>query len=137
MISDTGDSALDEARVEQIRIDQQRQAPAPPTGEAGALAEAMQNQHVADEVNAAARRMYLGVPDDVMAKVSPFQQYVVVDMLTQTVNGTNYFFKIQVGEAEFIHLRVWLSLFGDMPQLVALKKGPEAAKPLAYFEPSD
>ena len=52
----------------------------------------------------------------------------------QVVAGTNYFFKVQVADAEFVQLRVFLSLFGDAPQLVALRKGEEAAGPLQYFE---
>ena len=77
-----------------------------------------------------------------MAKVTPFEQYTVLDTLTQVlcgvrpptllptklaascvyalqvVAGTNYFFKVQVAEAEWVWLRVFLSLFGDEPKLV-------------------
>ena len=52
----------------------------------------------------------------------------------QVVAGTNYFFKVRIAETEFIHIRVYVSLFGDLPQLVALLKGPEAAGALVYFE---
>ena len=45
----------------------------------------------------------------------------------QVEQGTSYFFKVQVAEAEFIQLRVFLSMFGDAPQLVALRKGVDAA----------
>ena len=124
----------DEAREEVIRRDQIREAPEMPGGTHLASAAAMQNQHVADEVNGAARRRYLGVPDDITAKVTPFEQYTVVEMLTQVSAGTNYFFKIQIADAEFIHLRVFASLFGDLPKVVAMKKGEEAAAALSYFD---
>ena len=114
-------------------------------------------------VNAAARRGYLGIPNDGrLVKVTAFEQYVVVDMLTQVARcpprpacsqpasrlhparcclqveqGTSYFFKVQVADAEFIQLRVFLSLFGDAPQLVALRKGAEAAGPLQCFEAAE
>ena len=94
------------------------------------------------------------------------EQYVVVDMLThrwhdahptarlpartlrpacshparcccQVEQGTSYFFKVQVAEAEFIQLRVFLSIFGDAPQLVALRKGVDAAGPLRCFEAAE
>ena len=126
----------DAARAEVIRADQVRDAPMMPGGAQAATAAAMQNQHVADDVNAAARRLYLGVPEDVLAKVTPFEQYQVVEMLTQVVAGTNYFFKIQIADSEFIQLRVFCSLFGDLPKIVAMRRGAEAAAPLTYFDAS-
>ena len=62
----------------------------------------------------------------------------------QVEQGTSYFFKVlffkvQVAEAEFIQLRVFLSMFGDAPQLVAaaLCKGVDAAGPLQCFEAAE
>tara|TARA_B100000787_G_C15987243_1_gene204234 strand:- start:234 stop:470 length:237 start_codon:yes stop_codon:yes gene_type:complete len=55
----------------------------------------------------------------------------------QVEQGTSYFFKVQVAEAEFIQLRVFLSMFGDAPQLVALRKGVDAAGPLQCFEAAE
>ena len=55
----------------------------------------------------------------------------------QVEQGTSYFFKVQVVEAEFIQLRVFLSMFGDAPQLVALRKGVDAAGPLQCFEAAE
>jgi hypothetical protein len=52
----------------------------------------------------------------------------------QVVNGTNYFFKVKIAAFEFIHLRVHVSLFGDEPKLVAMRKGEVAAGPLEFFE---
>lgn len=126
--------------MEIIESDQRREPPAMCGGAAQqATAVAMQNQHIADEVQAAARRAYLGEEEKNAASsstktTSPFDRYIVTEMLTQVVAGTNYFFRVQIADAEFIHLRVFSSLFGDMPELVALKKGADAAGPLAYFD---
>jgi hypothetical protein len=79
----TGDEGSDAARQEVLEQDAARAAPAPPGGAQAATAAAMQNQHVADEVSGAARRMYLDIPGDVMAKVTPFERYEVVDLMTQ------------------------------------------------------
>ena len=149
------DPDLDAARTELIRSDQERTPVELAVGVHAASAAAMQNQHVADDVNAAARRAYLGITDDVSAKLVPFDRFVVVDVLTQVARcvpacdpacshpscrclqveqGTIYFFKVQIADTEFIQLRVFLSLFGDAPQLVALRTGVEAAGPLQCFD---
>ena len=82
------DPDLDAARTELIRSDQERTPVELAVGVHAASAAAMQNQHMADDVNAAARRKYLGITDDVSAKLTPFEQYVVVDMLTQVARCT-------------------------------------------------
>ena len=56
-------------------------------------------------------------------------------LAAQVVNGTNYFFKLKIAASECIHLRVHVSLFGDKPKHVAMRKGEVAAGPLEYFEP--
>lgn len=130
----TGDAELDDARAELLNND--RSTPPALLGGtvAAAAAETAQNQHVADEVNAAARRAYLEIPEGVMAKLTPFDEYTVVEMLTQVVAGQNYFFKVRIADDEFIQIRVHVSLFGDPPQLVALRKGTDAQGNLGYFE---
>ena len=75
------DPDLDAARTELIRSDQERTPVELAVGVHAASAAAMQKQHMADDVNGAARRKYLGITDDVSAKLTPFEQYVVVDML--------------------------------------------------------
>ena len=77
------DPDLDAARTELIRSDQERTPVELAVGVHAASAAAMQNQHVADDVNAAARRAYLGITDDMSAKLVPFDRFVVVDVLTQ------------------------------------------------------
>ena len=77
------DPDLDAARTELIRSDQERTPVELAVGVHAASAAAMQNQHVADDVNTAARRAYLGITDDVSAKLTPFDRFVVVDVLTQ------------------------------------------------------
>ena len=46
------------------------------------------------------------------------QTYCICAYALQVVAGTNFFFKVQVAEAEWVWLRVFLSLFGDEPKLV-------------------
>lgn len=100
---------------------------------AASAEEAAKNQKLADDVMAAARRKYLDMPADATDEVSPFEEYVVVEMKTQVVAGTNYFFKVRIGADEHIFLRVFVPLFNDVPQLVSLRKGEAAAGPIEYF----
>ena len=82
------DPDLHAARTELMLSDQERTPVELAVGVHAASAAAMQNQHMADDVNAAARRAYLGITDDVSAKLTPFEQYVVVDVLTQVARCT-------------------------------------------------
>ena len=82
------DPDLHAARTELMLSDQERTPVELAVGVHAASAAAMQNQHMADDVNAAARRGYLGITDDVSAKLTPFEQYVVVDVLTQVARCT-------------------------------------------------
>jgi hypothetical protein len=86
----TGDTALDDARADVIQMDQQRQQPAPPDGEQAAMASEMQSQHLADEVCGAARRMYLEMADDATSEISPFERFVVVEMMSQATQPRRY-----------------------------------------------
>ena len=118
------------AQIEEDRI---RPHYEPPVGAAAAAAVQAQHRNLADEVKDAARREYLGTGAD----PTPWPAYIVCDVLTQVVAGTNYFLKMQVNApaspVEFVWLRVFESLFGDPPQLVSLRTGEAAAGPLAYF----
>ena len=98
-------------------------------------------------VNGAARRRYLGLPDDVQVKSSPFPAYEPWEVLTQVVAGTNYFVKIRISAPainpqdgiasmppppEFIQLRIFEGLDGSV-ELAGMLKGPEADGPVRYF----
>ena len=71
------------------------------------------------------------------AEAEAWPAFKVVETLTQVVAGTNYFFKVRVsaeGSAEeFVHLRVFSSLFGADPELAAMLKGKDGLGPLQYF----
>jgi len=103
----------------------------------GATAVDVTDDHkkVANDLSGAARRMYLGAPEE-QAEVEPWAQFVVLEVMSQVVAGTNLFIKVQVAEAEFIQMRVFKPLphTGSPPKLVALLKGESASGALAYFE---
>ena len=135
------DAEQEAARQEVIDADAKGLTPpAMPVGAALKVAENAQNQHIADEVKDAARLSYCCGPGAVTSTppVPPWPQYKVVETMTQVVNGTNYFFKVLVSEPskpeEFVHLRVYVSLFGNPPHLASMKKGPEVAEELQYFD---
>ena len=126
-----------QARADILRSESER-APAPVLcGAARAAALTAEHQHIADAVSAEARRRYCGVPAGVMAKLTPWPCYLVLEAHSQVVAGTNYFLKVRVsadGEPlECVQLRVFVSLFGDPPALAALRKGAAAAGALSYF----
>ena len=67
----------------------------------------------------------------------PDGTYVVCEALSQVVAGTNYFFKVRVSTAdappEYVHLRIFVDLFGNPAALAGLLKGDAAAGELSYF----
>jgi hypothetical protein len=111
---------------------------APPVGVAAAAASNAQHQHVADAIQEAALQMYHGHAAGEATVPVPWPCFKVTDALEQVVNGTIYFLKVRVSDdpVEFVQLRAYMSLFGDDPVLVALKKGDAAAGPITYFEPA-
>ena len=82
-----------------------------------------EHQDVADSVRAA-----------VEAKHGAHSDYTVTHAQVQTVAGTNFFFRVAVGAAKFLHLRVHRSL-PHAGQEVSLADSKEAteADDLAYF----
>ncbi|XP_006036742.1 leukocyte cysteine proteinase inhibitor 1 [Alligator sinensis] len=54
---------------------------------------------------------------------------------TQLVAGTNYFIKVQVGENDYVHLRVFLSLPNEKkePRLDGFQTNKTRDDPLIYF----
>ncbi|NWT27690.1 CYTB protein, partial [Cardinalis cardinalis] len=54
---------------------------------------------------------------------------------TQVVAGTIYFIKVQVSDAEYVHLKVFLSLPHENlgPSLVSFQTGKTRDDPLTYF----
>lgn len=65
-----------------------------------------------------------------------FPQFVAVSYKTQLVAGTNYFIKVDVGDGNFIHLRVYKTLpyAGSTLELSALKTGMKEDSALEYFQ---
>ncbi|NXW05813.1 CYTB protein, partial [Fregetta grallaria] len=54
---------------------------------------------------------------------------------TQLVAGVNYFIKVQVSDADYVHLRVFQSLpyENQGPSLVSFQTGKTRDDPLTYF----
>ncbi|XP_075021744.1 cystatin-A-like [Calonectris borealis] len=54
---------------------------------------------------------------------------------TQVVAGINYFIKVQVSDADYVHLRVFQSLpcENQGPSLVSFQTGKTRDDPLTYF----
>ena len=96
----------------------------------------------ADLVQAEARRRYLGIPPDVMAKVTNFDAWEVVEVLTQVVAGTNYFVKVRISASggdmpptEYVQLKIFKPLphTGGQPELLGMKRDEEAGGDLTAF----
>uniref|UniRef100_A0A670JVN8 Cystatin domain-containing protein n=1 Tax=Podarcis muralis TaxID=64176 RepID=A0A670JVN8_PODMU len=61
--------------------------------------------------------------------------FTAVEYKTQVVAGTNYFIKVDVGQGEHLHLRVFQPLphKNEAPSLTAYQTGKTANDPLNYF----
>ena len=111
---------------------------------------------VARSVYSEALRRYRTLqPFDGNPSLQPFDDWEVLEVLTQVVAGTNFFIKVRIGETEvlpkpgasaislalsstedeYLHLRIFQPLphTGEKPELVSMLRGDEAAGPLAYF----
>lgn len=64
-----------------------------------------------------------------------FSQFVAKSYKTQVVAGTNYFIKVDVGDGNFVHLRVYQTLphAGSTLELSAIKTGMKEDDALQYF----
>ncbi|NWV93549.1 CYTB protein, partial [Machaerirhynchus nigripectus] len=58
-----------------------------------------------------------------------------IEYKTQVVAGTIYFIKVQVSNAEYVHLKVFQSLpyMNQGPSLVGFQTGKTRDDPLTYF----
>ncbi|NXA92723.1 CYTB protein, partial [Melanocharis versteri] len=61
--------------------------------------------------------------------------FTAVECRTQVVAGTVYFIKVQVSDAEYVHLKVFQSLPYENkgPNLVSFQTGKTRDDPLTYF----
>ncbi|NXQ54396.1 CYTB protein, partial [Anthoscopus minutus] len=61
--------------------------------------------------------------------------FTAIVFKTQVVAGTMYFIKVQVSDAEYVHLKVFESLphENEGPSLVSFQTGKTRDDPLTYF----
>lgn len=82
-------------------------------------------QHIANEVKEQFERM----------TNRTYNIFKAIIYKTQVVAGINYFIKVQVSDAEYVHLRVFQSLpyENQGPNLVSFQTGKTRDDPLTYF----
>ncbi|NXP05042.1 CYTB protein, partial [Thinocorus orbignyianus] len=61
--------------------------------------------------------------------------YNAIEYRTQVVAGVNYFIKVQVSDAEYVHLKVFEALpyENQGPRLISYQTGKTRDDPLTYF----
>ncbi|KFD48683.1 hypothetical protein M514_10467, partial [Trichuris suis] len=75
----------------------------------------------------------LKVKSDVESQLNrTFNTFKPTGVRTQVVAGVNYFFKVMVGDNEFVHLRVHRTLQRDV-QLHGVQHGKKQEDELTYF----
>ncbi|XP_066472205.1 cystatin-B-like [Tiliqua scincoides] len=64
-----------------------------------------------------------------------YPTFKAVEYKTQVVAGTNYFIKVDVGQGEYMHLRVLQPLphLKEQPSLSDYQTGKKESDPLNYF----
>ncbi|OCT93614.1 cystatin-A [Xenopus laevis] len=73
------------------------------------------------------------VKEDVVKKIGRnVSTFKVVQVSTQVVAGINYFFKVKVGSVEFIHIRIYEDLQGNV-KLSNVKDCQTIDSPLVSF----
>jgi len=88
-------------------------------------------------LKARAERMYNGIPPNLMAKVVPFEQFLIVEALQQVVAGMLYFVKMSLGSyadspAAYAVLRIYVDFTGT-PKLEAVT-AVDASSAVAPFD---
>jgi len=61
-----------------------------------------------------------------------FEAFEPLSYATQVVNGTNYFVKIDVGNHEAIHVRIYKPI-RNPPEVVAVKAHQSLTSEITYF----
>ncbi|XP_059576308.1 cystatin-B-like [Alligator mississippiensis] len=64
-----------------------------------------------------------------------YQCFTATEYKSQVVAGTNYFIKVQVGENDYVHLRVFVSLphTNEGITFTSYQTGKTGGDPLTYF----
>ncbi|XP_044140077.1 cystatin-A [Bufo gargarizans] len=82
-----------------------------------------------------------GLCDQVKAEVEEkhgkkYSTYVATEYKTQCVAGTNYFVKVQVGDDQYIHLRLYKNLphAGEKLSLSASQAGKTKEEEIVHFQ---
>ncbi|CAL8075298.1 unnamed protein product [Calicophoron daubneyi] len=59
----------------------------------------------------------------------------IISLTRQVVAGTNYFVKVQIGENDFIHARIFEALpcYGGQLELHSIEQNKKANDPINYF----
>ncbi|KAL6044625.1 Cystatin-A [Balamuthia mandrillaris] len=84
-------------------------------------------------IDDAAKQVALSVKSEIESKAGKtFSTFEPKEYSTQVVAGINYFFKIDVGNGEFVHARVYKDLSQNV-SLHSIKTSLSATDSLAYF----
>lgn len=80
--------------------------------------------------------LYFKVKDQIHSNVGKtYPKLAAVNYKSQVVAGTNYFIKVDVGNDEHIHLKVYQALThtGARPQLTSVQTGKSSVDAVEYF----
>ncbi|XP_075054357.1 cystatin-B-like [Mixophyes fleayi] len=96
-----------------------------PGGVSRALTANPEVQHICDQVKAEVEKK----------EKRKFKVFIAISFLTQVVCGTNYFVKVQVGDAEFYHLRIHQALPHEQGKLTlsGCQGGKTKKEAVVYF----
>ena len=89
------------------------------------------------DVTAEEKTLFLGLKGSIEAKAGKtFADFEPVSVSTQTVAGTNYFVKVNVGGDDALHVRVHKPLPGQGEPTVAGVHAKKAGDALTHVEPN-